>query len=99
MAHLRRGSHEAFPVPAKPIPPKPMKAAFLFLLAAFSSISANAQSVNVMRSKDGAHTLNGDWSFKYIPALSPGSDADFFKPEFDVSGWKEIRVPANWELL
>ena len=24
--------------------------------------------------------------------------ADFYKPEFDVSAWKEIRVPANWEF-
>ena len=24
---------------------------------------------------------------------------DFYKPDFDVSGWKEIPVPSNWEVL
>ena len=24
--------------------------------------------------------------------------SDFYKPEFDVSSWKEIPVPSNWEM-
>ena len=24
---------------------------------------------------------------------------DFYKPDFDVSGWKEIPVPSNWQVL
>jgi beta-galactosidase len=77
-----------------------MKAAFLFALLAIVSISASAQPINVypMGAKDGAQSLNGEWSFKYIPALDTGADSDFPKPEFDVSGWKKIRVPGNWEL-
>lgn len=41
--------------------------------------------------------LNGDWKFHYSgsPATRP---ADFFKPDFDVSGWKEITVPSNWQM-
>ncbi len=41
--------------------------------------------------------LNGDWKFHYSgsPAARP---ADFHKPDFDVSGWKEIPVPSNWQL-
>ena len=23
---------------------------------------------------------------------------DFFKPEFDVSGWKDIAVPSSWQM-
>jgi beta-galactosidase len=42
-------------------------------------------------------SLNGRWKFNWAkePAARP---VDFYKPEFDVSGWKEIRVPANWEF-
>ncbi len=41
--------------------------------------------------------LNGDWKFHYVghPKDRP---TDFFKPEFDVSEWKEIPVPSNWQL-
>lgn len=40
--------------------------------------------------------LNGDWKF----ALSPDADklpVGFEKPEFDISGWKSIKVPADWQ--
>jgi beta-galactosidase len=42
-------------------------------------------------------SLNGMWKFHWVkePSLRP---AEFYKPEFDVSAWKEIRVPSNWEL-
>ncbi len=41
--------------------------------------------------------LNGQWKFKL--SKNPSERAkDFFKPSFDVSGWDEIKVPANWEL-
>ena len=40
--------------------------------------------------------LNGQWKFSFSP------DADrlpkgFEQPSFDVSGWKEIKVPADWQ--
>jgi len=40
--------------------------------------------------------LNGPWKFSF------SADADrlptgFEKPSFDVSGWKEIKVPADWQ--
>ncbi|WBY09262.1 glycoside hydrolase family 2 TIM barrel-domain containing protein [Sphingomonas sp. 7/4-4] len=40
--------------------------------------------------------LNGQWKFSF------SADADklpsgFEKPSFDVSGWKEIKVPADWQ--
>lgn len=42
-------------------------------------------------------SLNGRWKFKWVkePSLRP---VDFYEPEFDVSAWKEIKVPANWEF-
>src|SRR5687768_7665803 len=42
-------------------------------------------------------SLNGIWKFHWVkePAARP---ADFYRPEYDVSAWKEIKVPSNWEL-
>lgn len=41
-------------------------------------------------------SLNGDWKFNYsdAPADRP---ADFYRMDFDVSGWNDIPVPSNWE--
>ncbi len=41
-------------------------------------------------------SLNGDWKFHYSdsPAARP---ADFYRRDFDVSGWDDIPVPSNWE--
>ncbi len=41
-------------------------------------------------------SLNGQWKFAYSasPAERP---VHFQQPDFDVSGWDEIPVPANWE--
>ncbi|MGA1806540.1 glycoside hydrolase family 2 TIM barrel-domain containing protein [Sphingobium sp. WW5] len=41
-------------------------------------------------------SLNGEWKF----AFSPDADtlpAGFEQPDFDVSGWKSIKVPADWQ--
>ncbi|MGD0516950.1 MAG: glycoside hydrolase family 2 TIM barrel-domain containing protein [Thermoguttaceae bacterium] len=42
--------------------------------------------------------LNGQWKFNWVthPAQRP---ADFWKADFDVSAWKEIPVPSNWQIL
>ena len=44
-----------------------------------------------------AQLLNGDWKFHYAghPDARP---VDFHQPGFDVSSWKEIPVPSNWQL-
>ena len=41
-------------------------------------------------------SLNGVWKFNIAsnPASRP---ADFYKNDFDVSEWADIKVPANWE--
>lgn len=43
-------------------------------------------------------SLNGYWRFKYVVGSDAGTDAEFFMPGFDASGWAMIRVPGNWEL-
>lgn len=41
--------------------------------------------------------LNGMWKFNWVPTPEE-RPVDFYKPTFDVSGWKEITVPSNWEV-
>lgn len=43
-------------------------------------------------------SLNGMWKFHWVswPQARP---VDFYKPAYDVSGWDEISVPSNWQLL
>lgn len=41
--------------------------------------------------------LNGYWKFQWSPTPNQ-RPVDFYKPSFDVRNWKEIKVPANWEL-
>ncbi|MBN2174246.1 MAG: DUF4981 domain-containing protein [Bacteroidales bacterium] len=43
-------------------------------------------------------SLNGTWKFQFVenPAKRP---TDFMKPGYNASGWDDIPVPANWELL
>jgi beta-galactosidase len=41
-------------------------------------------------------SLNGKWSFSFSPSVD-GAPADFYRDDFDVSGWKQIRVPADWQ--
>jgi beta-galactosidase len=43
-------------------------------------------------------SLNGKWKFHWVrkPADRP---KDFYELDYDVSQWKEIEVPSNWQLL
>jgi len=43
-------------------------------------------------------SLNGSWKFNWVkqPSERP---VDFYKTDYDVSSWKEIPVPSNWEML
>lgn len=43
-------------------------------------------------------SLNGSWKFFWSPEPSARPE-DFYKPEYDVSGWREIPVPSNWQML
>ena len=81
-------------------PPASIGALFFCALLALSTSNSKATPLSVYpeRSESFAHSLNGDWSFKYIPGNDAGADADFSKPDFNVSSWKKISVPSNWEL-
>lgn len=70
----------------------------LALLAQTIVAAAATVSVYPARSEGFAQSLNGDWSFKYLPSLDAGVDREFSNPAFNVSMWKKITVPANWEL-
>ncbi|MEC3947505.1 glycoside hydrolase family 2 TIM barrel-domain containing protein [Sphingobium sp. HWE2-09] len=41
-------------------------------------------------------SLNGQWRFHFSPNVD-GAPADFYREDFDLSGWKQIRVPADWQ--
>ncbi len=43
------------------------------------------------------HSLNGTWKFKL--AKNPSSrDLSFYKNNYNVTNWSEIKVPGSWEL-
>lgn len=42
-------------------------------------------------------SLNGVWKFNF--ATSPEyRPKDFYRPDYDVSGWDDINVPSNWQI-
>ena len=43
-----------------------------------------------------ARSLNGNWSFHWVPRPEQ-RPVDFYKPDYDVSGWKTIPVPSCWQ--
>jgi beta-galactosidase len=49
------------------------------------------------RASTWARSLNGQWKFHWVrrPEERP---VDFYKPDYDVSSWKEIPVPSNMEV-
>jgi beta-galactosidase len=42
-------------------------------------------------------SLNGKWRFSWVPKPAD-RPRDFFKPDFDASGWKDISVPGDWQF-
>lgn len=40
--------------------------------------------------------LNGTWKFHYVGSPDERPQ-DFYKTDFDASGWDDIAVPSNWE--
>ncbi len=44
-----------------------------------------------------SRSLNGMWKFNWVdwPQKRP---VDFYKTSYDVSGWKEIKVPSSWQV-
>ena len=42
-------------------------------------------------------TLNGTWKFHWV-ADPKDRPQDFYRPEYDVNGWDDIKVPAPWQI-
>ncbi|OGX82097.1 glycoside hydrolase family 2 TIM barrel-domain containing protein [Hymenobacter coccineus] len=55
------------------------------------ALAANRHASSFSRS------LNGKWKFHWVdwPQKRP---VDFYKPAFDVSDWKDIKVPSNFQV-
>jgi beta-galactosidase len=49
------------------------------------------------RSSSFSQSLNGMWKFNWVdwPQKRP---IDFYKTEYDVSGWKDIKVPSSFQV-
>jgi beta-galactosidase len=69
---------------------------------AHSTLMAYGSLAEALKANRHASTfcqsLNGLWKFNWVtrPEYRP---VDFYKPSFDVSKWKEIKVPSNWQIL
>ncbi|MCA0932506.1 DUF4981 domain-containing protein [Lutimonas saemankumensis] len=63
----------------------------------FAYESTELASGNDPGASKNYQSLNGIWKFSWVrtPEDRP---VDFFKEDFDVSDWNDIKVPANWEL-
>ncbi len=44
-----------------------------------------------------ARSLNGPWKFFWVPRPEE-RPVDFYKTDYDASGWKAIPVPSNWQV-
>ncbi len=42
-------------------------------------------------------SLDGTWKFNWV-AWPQQRPVDFYQPGFDVSGWRDIHVPSNWQV-
>ena len=42
-------------------------------------------------------SLNGEWKFRWTKTPEERVK-DFYRPNYDASGWKTLAVPANWEV-
>lgn len=64
----------------------------------FFSFKDEAQAREVLPEHSSyVASLNGKWKFRWVPSPELRTK-DFFKRSFDVSKWKEIEVPANWNV-
>ncbi|NOW95338.1 glycoside hydrolase family 2 TIM barrel-domain containing protein [Mucilaginibacter sp. SG564] len=55
------------------------------------ALKANRHASSFCRS------LNGLWKFNWV-AWPQQRPVDFYKTAYDVSGWKDIKVPSNWQI-
>lgn len=60
---------------------------------------ANEQQARNLLIEDSPfyQTLNGVWKFHWV-ADPKDRPQEFYKTEYDVSGWDDIKVPATWQI-
>lgn len=65
--------------------------------AAFFPFANGKEAHEQKANPSNYQSLNGMWKFHWVemPAQRP---LDFYKHDFDVSAWDEIKVPGSWEL-
>ena len=51
----------------------------------------------IPKGEQWSQCLNGDWKFQWVDSPSK-APLGFYKEGYNASGWKTIKVPANWEL-
>ena len=49
------------------------------------------------KSGDRMLSLNGDWQFRWTKTPDERIK-DFYRTDYDATGWKTLAVPANWEV-
>ena len=66
--------------------------------ATFISYANRENALSYDKSKSSrVISLNGKWKFHFVTGISNRLEG-FAAPEFDLSGWKEIKVPSNMEI-
>ena len=64
---------------------------------AVTGINKEAPRSYSMPAKNMTQSLNGIWKFNYVPTPDKRPQ-NFYKPDFDVSSWVDMKVPSNWQL-
>jgi beta-galactosidase len=72
--------------------------AALVALSCGAACAADAAYAYAASDQAFSRSLNGDWSFRYVPGGVADGDTGFFVPRLDTSAWDTIAVPSNWEL-
>jgi beta-galactosidase len=92
------------PGPDAPVPPEiedeqmlginklPYHATLMPYANRAEALAANRDASSWRRS------LNGPWKFNYVPRPEQ-RPVEFYRPSYDVSSWKEIPVPSNWQVF
>src|ERR1017187_6652914 len=65
--------------------------------ASFTPFPDESSAMSEDRGLELVESLDGTWKFHWVKS-SDLRPVDFYKSDFDVSSWKEILVPSNWEM-
>lgn len=64
----------------------------------FFSFADERSAQNVLPEASGYwRSLDGEWRFNWVPTPDQ-RPKDFYKTDYDVSGWDKVQVPMNWNV-